>query len=74
MRFILAILLPWVVFFTIRRPIQGVCCLLLQLTLIGWIPAAIWAVYSLGQYRTDRKIEDTMAGNTRADDKEGGGL
>ena len=56
MRLILAILLPFVVFFTIRRPIQGIFCLLLQLTVIGWIPAAIWAVYSLGQYKIDRKI------------------
>ncbi|MEO1110266.1 MAG: YqaE/Pmp3 family membrane protein [Pseudomonadota bacterium] len=57
MRLILAIVLPFVVFFTIRRPIQGIFCLLLQLTLIGWIPAAIWAVYSLSQYNTDKKIK-----------------
>ncbi|MBO9433704.1 YqaE/Pmp3 family membrane protein [Ruegeria sp. R13_0] len=57
MRLILAILLPFVVFFTIRRPFQGFFCLLLQLTLIGWIPAAIWAVYSLSQYNTDKKIK-----------------
>jgi len=57
MRLILAILLPFVVFFTIRRPFQGFFCLLLQLTLIGWIPAAIWAVYSLSKYNTDKKIK-----------------
>ncbi|SDX85973.1 Uncharacterized membrane protein YqaE, homolog of Blt101, UPF0057 family [Ruegeria halocynthiae] len=57
MRLILAILLPFVVFFTIKRPFQGFFCLLLQLTLIGWIPAAIWAVYSLSQYNTDKKIK-----------------
>ena len=56
MRLILAILLPFVVFFTIGRPIQGILCLILQLTLIGWIPAAIWAVYALSQYNTDKKI------------------
>ncbi len=56
MRLILAILLPPVVFFTIGRPFQGLFCLLLQLTLIGWIPAAIWAVYALSQYNTDKKI------------------
>ncbi|MEX0351296.1 MAG: YqaE/Pmp3 family membrane protein [Paracoccaceae bacterium] len=60
MRLVLAILLPFAVFFTIRRPWQGLFCLLLQLTLIGWIPAAIWAVYSLSQYKTDRKIEDSL--------------
>ncbi|MEP5761786.1 MAG: YqaE/Pmp3 family membrane protein [Litoreibacter sp.] len=56
MRLILAILLPFVVFFTIKRPWQGLFCFLLQLTLIGWIPAAIWAVFSLSQYKTDMKI------------------
>ncbi|KZL17928.1 Proteolipid membrane potential modulator [Pseudovibrio axinellae] len=58
MRLIIAILLPFVVFFTINRPFQGIFCLLLQLTLIGWLPAAIWAVYALGQYRTDEKIKN----------------
>ncbi|MDB5951014.1 MAG: YqaE/Pmp3 family rane protein, partial [Massilia sp.] len=28
-----------------------------QITLIGWLPAAIWAVYSLSQYNTDKKID-----------------
>jgi len=56
MRLILALLLPFVVFFTIGRPIQGILCLILWLTLIGWIPAAIWAVYALSQYNTDKKI------------------
>ncbi|MGQ3890783.1 YqaE/Pmp3 family membrane protein [Legionella sp. CNM-4043-24] len=41
-----------------KRPISGVVCLILQLTLIGWIPAALWAVYSLSQYKTDRKIDE----------------
>ena len=60
MRLIIALLLPFLVFFTIRRPVQGILCLLLQLTLIGWIPAAIWAVYALSQYKTERKIADAF--------------
>lgn len=60
MRLLLALLLPFSVFFTIGRPFSGLFCLLLQITLIGWIPAAIWAVYSLGQYKTDRKIENML--------------
>lgn len=56
-RFIIALLLPWLAFFTIGRWIQGFLCLILQLTLIGWIPAAIWAVYALSQYQTDKKIK-----------------
>lgn len=61
MRLILAILLPWVQFFTIGRPIAGVICLILQLTLIGWLPATIWSVYALSQYKTDKKIEAALA-------------
>ncbi|HTR08093.1 MAG TPA: YqaE/Pmp3 family membrane protein [Paraburkholderia sp.] len=60
MRLLIAIILPWLLFFTIGRPISGIVCLILQITLIGWIPAAIWAVYSLSQYKTDRKIEEAM--------------
>lgn len=60
MRLIIALLLPWLSFFTIGRPISGIVCLALQLTLVGWVPAAIWAVYSLSQYKTDKKIEAAL--------------
>ena len=62
MRLILAILLPWLQFFTIGRPIAGIICLLLQLTIIGWLPAAIWSVNALSQYKTDQKIAKALAG------------
>lgn len=62
MRLFLAIFLPWLQFFTIGRPVAGIICLLLQLTVIGWIPAAIWSVYALSQYKTDKKIEKALAG------------
>ena len=60
MRLLLALLLPWLNFFTIGKPFQGICCLLLQLTLIGWIPAAIWSVYGLSAYKTDKKIKKAV--------------
>ena len=56
MRLIVAILLPFLLFFTIGRPLAGIICLILQCTLIGWLPAALWAVYALSQYNTDQKI------------------
>jgi len=59
---LLAIFLPFVVFFTIGRPIAGIICLILQITLIGWIPAALWAVYALSQWNTDRKIDASRRG------------
>lgn len=62
MRLLLAIFLPFAVFFTIGRPIAGIICLILQLTIIGWLPAAIWAVYALSQYKTDKKIQAALGG------------
>jgi uncharacterized membrane protein YqaE (UPF0057 family) len=56
MRLVIALVLPWLTFFTIGRPLAGILCLILQVTLIGWIPAAIWAVYALSQWKTDQKI------------------
>ena len=61
MRLLIALILPWLAFFTIGRPIAGVVCLILQITLIGWIPAAIWAVYALSQFKTDQKIAKALA-------------
>jgi hypothetical protein len=56
MRLLIALIFPWLTFFTIGRPLAGVVCLLLQITVIGWLPATLWAVYALGQYKTDKKI------------------
>ena len=60
MRLIIALVLPWLTFFTIGRPIAGIICLILQITLIGWLPATIWAVYALSQFKTDQKIERAL--------------
>ena len=60
MRLLIAFFLPWLTCFTIGRPVAGLICLLLQITLIGWIPATIWAVYALSQFKTDRKIARAM--------------
>jgi uncharacterized membrane protein YqaE (UPF0057 family) len=60
MRLIIAIFLPFLSFFFIGKTMQGIICLILQLTLIGWVPAAIWAVYALSQYNTDKKIAESQ--------------
>lgn len=63
MRLLIAFIFPWLVFFTIGRPIAGVICLVLQITILGWIPATIWAVYALSQYKTDQKIKNALKEN-----------
>lgn len=61
MRLLIALIFPWLTFFTIGRPIAGIICLILQITVLGWIPATIWAVYALSQYQTDKKIAQSMS-------------
>lgn len=61
MRLLLAIFLPFLSFFMIGRPIAGLFCLMLQITLIGWLPAAIWAVFALSQWKTDKKIKRALS-------------
>ena len=52
---LIAILVPWLSFLLRGRIFHGIICLLLQITLIGWIPAAIWAVLDLQNARADRR-------------------
>jgi len=52
---------PWLTFFTIGRPFDGIFCLILQLTIVGWLPAPIWAVYALSLFKTDQKIRKALA-------------
>lgn len=54
---LLAILLPWLSFMLRGRVLTGLLCLLLQVTLIGWLPAAIWAVLSLQNARAERRTD-----------------
>lgn len=56
MRLLIALLLPWLAFFTIGRPIVGIACLILQITLIGWIPPAFSAAYAASEFHTDRRL------------------
>lgn len=60
MRLLLSLFLPFLTFLFIGRPIAAVICLILQLTVLGWLPATLWAVYALGQYKTDKKIQAAM--------------
>jgi uncharacterized membrane protein YqaE (UPF0057 family) len=57
MRYLLALLFPWAVFFTMGKIGQGILCLLLQLTIIGWLPATIWAFISIGGYHADQRTD-----------------
>ena len=55
MRYLIAIFLPWLAFFTLGMPVSGVICLILQLTVIGWLPAAIWAFFAINNYYAEQR-------------------
>ncbi|MBY0537197.1 MAG: YqaE/Pmp3 family membrane protein [Chitinophagaceae bacterium] len=54
---LIAIFFPFLSFILRGRILTGILCLILQITLIGWIPAAVWAVISLQNARADRRTE-----------------
>lgn len=54
---LLAILLPFLSFIVRGKIFTGIICLILQITLIGWFPAAIWAALSLQNERADKRNE-----------------
>jgi len=54
---LLAILLPFLSFIVRGKVLTGIICLVLQITLIGWIPAAIWAVLSLNNERAEKRTD-----------------
>lgn len=55
---LIAILLPWLSFFMRGKIISGIICLILQITLIGWLPAAIWAVASRNEGKNKKRINE----------------
>ena len=55
MRYVIAIFIPWLTFFTIGKVGRGFLCLLLQLSVIGGLPAMIWALASVGGYNADKR-------------------
>jgi hypothetical protein len=53
---LIAVLLPWLSFLLRGKILVGILCLILQITLIGWLPAAIWAVASRSNAQTNKKL------------------
>jgi len=65
---LIAILLPWLSFLLRGKILVGIVCLILQITLIGWLPAAIWAVMSYNNGKTEKKLrvmEERIMNNKR---------
>jgi uncharacterized membrane protein YqaE (UPF0057 family) len=54
---LICLLIPWLSFFLRGKILHGFVCLILQITLIGWIPAAIWAINSRNQARAEKRTD-----------------
>ena len=53
---LLAIIFPWLSFLIRGHMLRGILCLILQMTILGWIPAALWACFKLTDDRNGKKI------------------
>lgn len=54
------IFLPFLAFFLMGKPFQGILCLILQVTLIGWLPAMIWALVVYSHYKADKRHQEML--------------
>jgi len=56
----LAVIIPFLSFLLRGKIVSAIVCLILQITLIGWLPAAIWAVISLQNATAERRHQETL--------------
>ena len=66
MRYVLALFLPWLVFFTMGEVLSGFVCLILQLTVIGWLPATIWAFFAINNFYAERRNSSLISAIERS--------
>ena len=51
----LSIMFPWLVLFINDDPMGAFIAMVLQVTVIGWIPASLWAWKSVKKNAADKK-------------------
>jgi uncharacterized membrane protein YqaE (UPF0057 family) len=61
MRYVLAFFLPWLSLMLQGKILAGIVCLILQITIIGWLPAFIWAVYAINNMYADRRTDKIVS-------------
>lgn len=54
---LLAIIFLFLSFLLRGKIITAVLCFILQITVLGWLPAAIWAAMSLSNERAEKRNE-----------------
>ena len=61
MKYLIAIILPPLGMLLVGRVLLAVVCLVLQVTLIGWPLAAIWAVLVVNNAENDKRLKAALA-------------
>jgi uncharacterized membrane protein YqaE (UPF0057 family) len=57
---VVAVLLPWLALLLKGHIFQAALCLGLQLTVLGWLPAAIWAVLVIQDDKRERQYREML--------------
>ena len=57
---LLAILLPGLSMMLHGHLLKGILCFVLQFTVIGWLPAAIWGVVSRNQDLAEKRHREAL--------------
>ena len=65
---VVAIFLPWLVLLLEDNPGGAFIALIMQATLIGWIPATLWAFKAIREAES-AKAESTKAESAKAESK-----
>jgi uncharacterized membrane protein YqaE (UPF0057 family) len=60
MLYLAAILLPPLALFLCGKPFQAILSIVLMLTVIGWIPAMIWAALVASNHYAEKRNHDLI--------------
>ena len=60
MLYLVAVVLPPLAVLLCGKPFQAIISFVLQLTLIGWVPATIHALFVVNNYYADRRANRMM--------------
>ncbi len=55
MKYLLALIFPALGFLAAGKWFQGILALILQVTVIGWLPATIWAFLVINSHHADKR-------------------
>ena len=61
MSYILALFLPWLAVMLKGRIFTGIVLLILQLTVIGWLPATVVAFFVISDAHKKRSLDDAVS-------------